>query len=103
MRYCVYIMASIRRVLYIGVSGRLDARVAEHKAKLNPDAFTARYNVTRLVYVEWFDRIELAIAREKQIKGWRRDRKIHLIEKLNPGWVDYSEAPPFELGQRRIR
>ena len=93
MEYAVYIMASLQRVLYIGVTGKLETRVEEHKAHTYPRSFTALYNVTRLVYVEWYDQIADAIAREKQIKGWRRSKKVALIRSINPEWADLSRPP----------
>jgi putative endonuclease len=87
--YHVYILASASRVLYIGVTGDLLRRVREHKLK-SVRGFTARYRVTELVYFEAFGDIRLAIAREKQIKGWLRSRKIGVIESLNPHWRDLS-------------
>lgn len=85
--YCVYIMSSRTRVLYIGVTNNLVRRVSEHKRKLMP-GFTRRYNVTRLVYYECTNDVRAAIAREKQLKGWLRIRKIALIESMNPEWDD---------------
>ena len=70
--YYVYILASIRRVLYIGVTGNLESRLAYHRAMDNPTSFTTRYGVTRLVYFEEFTEITQAIERERQLKGWRR-------------------------------
>ena len=93
MKYAVYIMASLQRTLYIGVTGKLDTRVEEHKAHIYPSSFTARYNVTRLVYVELYDEIEEAIAREKQLKAWRRSKKLALIRRNNPEWADLSRPP----------
>ena len=87
--YYVYIMASRRRVLYVGVTNDLARRVGEHKQKKNA-GFTARYNVNRLVYFEEYGDIREAIAREKQIKGWRRSKKVALIELLNPKWRDLA-------------
>ena len=87
--YYVYIMASRSRVLYVGVTRDVTGRVSEHKQKLVP-GFTARYNVNRLVYYEDFGDIRAAIAREKQIKGWLRPKKIALIESMNPTWEDLS-------------
>lgn len=87
--YYVYIMASVSRVLYIGVTNGLERRVFEHQHKLVA-GFTSKYNVTRLVYYEDFGDIRDAIAREKQLKGWRREKKITLIESLNPKWRDLS-------------
>ena len=87
----VYIMASRRNgTLYIGVTNDLARRVAEHKASINP-GFTAKYDVKMLVYYESFNDIRQAIAREKQLKGWKRVWKMALIEKVNPWWKDLSE------------
>ncbi len=83
-------MASRSRVLYTGVTNDLARRVNEHKRGLN-DGFTQRYRVHRLVYFEEFADIRDAIAREKQIKGWVRARKIELIEKRNATWDDLAE------------
>jgi putative endonuclease len=78
-------MSSASRVLYIGVTSNLLSRVTQHR-EMNIPGFTARYRVTELVYFEAFGDIRLAIAREKQIKGWLRARKIALIESFNPSW-----------------
>jgi putative endonuclease len=88
----VYIMTNGPRshVLYTGVTGNLPRRVFEHKSKLTP-CFTSRYNLTRLVYYEMFVYPREAIAREKEIKGWRRSKKIALIETMNPHWHDLAE------------
>jgi putative endonuclease len=80
-------MASASGVLYVGVTNNLEHRAFQHRSKAAP-GFTARYNVRRLVYYELYGDIRLAIAREKQIKGWLRKRKIALIESLNPSWSD---------------
>lgn len=88
--YYVYILSSLRRVLYIGITGDLEKRLAYHRSMENPLAFTARYAVTRLVHVEEFTEVNDAIAREKQLKGWRREKKVDLIEKGNPHWVDLA-------------
>ena len=85
--YCVYIMASESGVLYVGVTNNVERRATQHQQKLVP-GFTARYNVHKLVYFEVYGDIRLAIAREKQIKGWLRKRKIALIESMNPSWKD---------------
>jgi putative endonuclease len=87
--YHVYIMASASRVLYTGVTNGIQRRVTQHREKQVP-GFSARYNVQELVYLEPFGDIRLAIAREKQIKGWLRIKKIGLIESLNPSWRDLS-------------
>ena len=87
--YFVYILASQKNgTLYIGLTNNLDRRVAEHKSKLFP-GFTKKYNVVRLVYFETFTEIEEAIDREKQLKKWKRQWKIELIEKQNPSWQDF--------------
>ena len=83
-------MASESGVLYIGVTKSLNSRVSQHKQKLI-SGFTFKYNVTKLVYFEPFADIRNAIAREKQLKRWRREKKITLIERLNPNWRDLSQ------------
>lgn len=88
--YYVYILASKSLVLYTGVTNNLERRVGEHKEKRTA-GFTSRYNVNRLVYFEDTHDINAAIAREKQIKGWLRQRKIALIESTNPTWRDLSD------------
>ncbi|MCG7393600.1 GIY-YIG nuclease family protein [Microvirga sp. ACRRW] len=86
--YAVYILASRKNgTLYIGVTGNPLQRMEQHKS-LAIAGFTRRYGVTRLVYVEWYDDIHEAIAREKQLKGWNRAWKIKLIEQSNPEWAD---------------
>jgi len=86
--YWVYILASqARGTLYIGVTGRLAERVAEHREGRLP-GFTSRYRVTRLVYAEEFNDVNEALAREKAMKKWRRAWKIELIERGNPEWRD---------------
>jgi len=87
--YFVYIMTNKSRTLYTGVTNDLVRRVYEHRHKLVP-GFTAKYNITQLVYYEATESILAAIAREKQIKGWLRAKKIALIESLNPDWRDLS-------------
>jgi len=90
MIYHVYIMASATGVLYTGVTNFLERRVRRHKAK-TVEGFTKRYDVTRLVYFEAHDQIAGAIRREKQIKGWRREKKLELIRRKNPTFRDLSE------------
>jgi putative endonuclease len=85
-----YIVASRSHTLYVGVTGDLQKRVFEHKWKEH-EGFTERYNCDRLVWFETHGEIRNAIAREKQLKGWRREKKIALIEKTNPAWVDLSK------------
>ena len=99
--YHVYILASASGVLYTGVTNFLERRVAQHKAKLCP-GFTAAYDVTRLVYFEPFTDVRAAISREKQIKNWRREKKLALIRALNPTFGDLSLAahvPNPHLGE----
>ena len=83
-------MASISRVLYIGVTNNIYARVQQHKKAKDKSSFTAQYRVNRLVYCEVFDNIYDALDREKQLKRWRREKKLHLINKVNPAWKDLS-------------
>jgi putative endonuclease len=87
--YYVYIMSSESGVLYTGVTDNLPRRVLQHKKKVNK-GFTSRYNINRLVYFENTPDISAAIAREKQIKGWKRIRKVQLINSMNPEWRDLS-------------
>lgn len=91
-RFFVYIMTNRPRshVLYTGVTGNLPHRVFQHKNKLMP-GFTSRYNLTRLVYYEEFVYPDAAISREKEIKAWRRSKKIRLIESMNQHWHDLAE------------
>src|SRR5436853_6578879 len=89
--YWAYIMASRSRVLYTGVTNDLARRVNEHKQGLIA-GFTRRYRITRRVYFEEHGDIRDAIAREKQIKGWVRSRKIKLIEERNRAWDDLAEG-----------
>jgi putative endonuclease len=88
-QYYIYVMASISRVLYVGVTNDLRRRVQEHKAG-EILGFTKRYNVNRLVYFAATGEARVALEREKQIKSWRRSKKIQLIERENPGWRDLS-------------
>jgi putative endonuclease len=89
MVYHIYIMASASGVLYTGVTSYLETRVTQHKQKLFA-GFSAKYNTTKLVYFEPFSDIRNAIAREKQLKRWRREKKVFLIERANPTWRDLS-------------
>ena len=82
-QYYVYIVTNGVRTLYIGVTNDLTRRVHEHQHKLI-DGFTKKYNVTMLVHYEVTTDVQSAIAREKQLKGWRRSKKIDLIEASNP-------------------
>ena len=87
--FYVYVMSNRTQVLYIGVTNDLQRRVNEHKSSAEA-GFTNRYFLNRLVYFEHYDDAITAIAREKQIKGWRRDRKIALIESFDSKWSDLS-------------
>jgi putative endonuclease len=89
--YYVYIMASISRTLYVGMTNNLQRRVYEHKQK-QTEGFTSRYNITRLVYFDQTSNVLEAIAGEKTIKDWNRSKKIALIESMNPNWDDLSEG-----------
>ncbi|HET7037464.1 MAG TPA: GIY-YIG nuclease family protein [Thermomicrobiaceae bacterium] len=89
--YCVYILASATRVLYIGMTNDLERRVWEHKDGSVP-GFTSRYSVTRLVLMEDYSDVREAIAREKQLKSWRREKKVALIEAENPARRDLSSG-----------
>ena len=89
--YCVYIMTNAHNtVLYTGVTNNLARRVYEHKNGLG-SAFTKKYNANKLVYYEVGNSIHSAIAREKQIKGGSRKKKVDLINSLNPEWKDLYE------------
>jgi putative endonuclease len=90
--YYVYILASRKHgTLYIGITSDLIRRVYEHKSKAVP-GFSAKYDVNRLVWYEVYDDPTTAIAREKELKKWRRDWKIRLIEESNPDWMDLYDA-----------
>jgi len=88
-RYTVYILTNRSGTLYIGMTNDLPRRIAEHKAGRG-SAFTSQYNIDRLIYVEETGDVREAIAREKQLKGWSRAKKIALIESVNPEWKDLS-------------
>ena len=91
MQYYVYILANWNNeVLYIGVTNDLERRLYEHKMKL-VDGFAEKYNVNKLVYYEYTNDVEAAIAREKQLKGWRRAKKDVLVARMNPEWKDLTE------------
>lgn len=86
-QYFVYILAGRRGVLYVGVTNNLARRMQEHRARIFL-GFTSHYRVTRLVYYETCPEPGVAIVREKQLKSWRRSKKIALIKANNPGWKD---------------
>ena len=87
--YYVYILASKSQTLYVGVTNNLESRVYMHKTGQG-SKFAAKYIITKLVYYEVFGDIRYAIAREKQLKGYRRRKKIELIECENSDWIDLS-------------
>ncbi len=90
-RYYVYILASLSGTLSIGITDNLERRMVEHKEGLIP-GFTKQYGVNRLVYFELYSDVRNAIRREKQLKGWRREKKITLIRSTNPSWKDLARA-----------
>ena len=87
--YYVYIMANRSRTLYIGMTNNLERRVREHKEGRG-STFAAKYRIHRLVYYETTNDVQIAIARERHLKGWRRSRKIDLIESVNQNWTDLA-------------
>jgi putative endonuclease len=90
-RMVVYLLSSVTRRLYVGVTNDLARRLCEHRH--GPTfGFTRRYGITTLVYVESIAEPLTAITREKQIKGWTRVKKLALIEAYNPGWHDLAEC-----------
>ena len=86
--YCVYILSSKSRRIYIGVTGNLPARISAHR--LREHGFTSLYRIDRLVFVETTTDVRAAISREKQLKGWTRAKKVALIESVNPTWDDLA-------------
>lgn len=87
----VYMLSNkYNNVLYIGVTRDLQRRLAEHKLHIN-QGFSAKYNTEKLVYYEWYDRLDVAIQREKQLKNWKREWKDKLINDFNPEWKDMAE------------
>ena len=88
-QYYVYILTNRSKTLYVGVTNDLERRVQEHRTGYSA-GFTSRYNLNRLVYYEHTSDVESAIAREKQIKGWLRHKKVALVESVNPNWKDLS-------------
>jgi len=88
--YYVYILTNRSKTIYTGVTNDLQRRLYEHRNKMIP-GFTSKYRIDKLVYFEETNDIEVAIAREKQIKGWLRAKKIALIESINPQWEDLSK------------
>lgn len=90
-RYYVYILGSISGTLYVGMTNNLHRRVWQHKQH-EIEGFTKDYPVDRLLYWFSFDDVRNAIDREKQLKGWRREKKVALIESINPRWEDLSRG-----------
>ena len=95
-QFCTYIVASNTGTLYVGMCNDITRRMWEHKSG-KFEGFANRYGRNRLVYWEGFDDVRKAIDREKQLKGWRRARKIALIESLNPRWADLAEKWGAEI------
>jgi len=89
--YFAYIVASRSLTLYIGMTSDLQKRTFEHKTKAHP-GFSATYRCDRLVWFERFSDVNEAISREKQLKGWSRAKKLALIRKNNPAWIDLSDG-----------
>jgi len=100
MSYYVYILSSKSGVLYIGATSDLERRVFEHKQGLI-EGFTKKYQVKRLVYVEQFDRPAEMVARERQLKGWTRSRKLALIHSQNPEMLDYAQRTARDPSRRQ--
>ena len=93
--YHTYIVASTSRCLYIGVTGDLVQRIGQHKHRVPwPNGFASHYHTRRLVHFESTTDVNAAIAREKQLKGWTRARKLALISSVNPMWRDLAKAWP---------
>ena len=89
MNYYVYILANATNVaIYTGVTNDLVRRVYKHKTHADPNSYTAKYNVNKLVYFEQTTDIRVALEREKQIKSWKRARKNALVETMNAQWED---------------
>jgi putative endonuclease len=101
-KFWVYILSSRTGTLYVGVTGFLAHRIHQHKID-SFEGFTEKYQVHRLVYYEAYDHVTIAISREKQLKGWRRQKKIALVGTTNPRWQDLAEQWGREMrfaGQR---
>jgi putative endonuclease len=89
-KFWVYILTNRSGTLYIGITGYFDRRIHQHKMD-SIEGFTKKCKIHRLVYYETYDQVKMAIGREKQLKGWRREKKMALIEKMNPRWQDLAE------------
>ena len=93
MNYYIYILSNVTgTTIYIGVTRDLVRRVYEHKHKLDPNSFTAKYDIHKLVSYESTSDVRAAIEREKQLKGWNRKHKNKLVESMNPRWEDLYES-----------
>jgi putative endonuclease len=90
-QYWTYIASNRSRTLYTGVTSDLSQRMWKHENRAVP-GFTSKYRIDRLVYFESTGDVRAAIAREKEIKGWRREKKLRLIESVNPSWKDLSSS-----------
>jgi len=101
--YYVYILTTIRNsVLYTGITNDLYRRCSEHKEG-NIPGFTKKYNVNKLVFYEIYDSVEMAIAREKQIKGLSRGKRINIINNFNPGWEElFDKRSIIKTGNEKI-
>jgi len=95
-KYWTYIVCSRSGTLYIGMCNNLERRMKEHKSG-EYEGFASKYHCNRLVYFESFDDVRKAIDREKQLKGWRREKKTTLIESINPRWIDFAEKWGAEM------
>jgi putative endonuclease len=91
-----YIMGSLTGTLYIGVTSNFDTRILQHKNGTF-EGFSKTYGCTRLIYFEKYDDIRTAIAREKQLKGWRREKKLNLVRTTNPDFKDLAEKLGWQL------
>jgi len=101
-RFYVYMLqSSSRRALYIGMTNNLRRRVFEHKMH-RQEGFTDQYNAVRLVYWERYDDVYKAIAREKQLKGWRREKKLWLIARFNPGWKNLAAGAGSKMRRTNL-
>ena len=93
MEYYVYILANkLNTAIYTGVTRDLIRRVYEHKKHMDPNSYTAKFDITKLVYFESTSDVKAAIEREKQIKGWNRKRKNKLVESKNPSWAELYDS-----------
>ena len=103
-RYYVYILASKSRALYVGMTGLLMSRMLQRKTG-DGGEFLSKYRVYRLVYYEMFEHAESAIRRETEVKKWRREKKISLVEKKNPKWEDLAaeRGEPGEMTFKPLR